>query len=60
MDTSDDRASVYFPRDDTSFTLRSSQNVYTLHPPMISVPYNTLGNHHLLIPQYHVCPPPTE
>ena len=55
--TSDDRASVYFPGDDTNFTLRGLQKVYTLHPPGISVPNNILGNHHLLIPQYHTCPP---
>ena len=57
VDTSDDRASVYFPGDDTNFTLRASQKVYTLHPPVISVPLNILGTHHLLIRQYHTCPP---
>ena len=57
VDTSDDKACVYFPGDDTTFTLRGSQKVYTLHPPMISVPHNIFGNHHLLIPQYHTCPP---
>ena len=57
VDTSRDRASVYFPGDDRKFTLRDLQNVYTLHPPVISVPHNILGNHHLLILQYHICPP---
>ena len=57
VDTSDDRVSVYFPGDDTTFTLQDSQRVYTLHPPVISAPHGILGNHQLLIPQYHTCPP---
>ena len=57
VDTSDDQASVYFPGDDTNFTLCGSQNVYTLHPPVISVPDNILGNQHLLIPQDDTCLP---
>ena len=56
-DTSDDRRSVYFPGDDTKFPLRDSQNVHTLHPTVILVPGSILEDHHLLIPQYHTCPP---
>ena len=56
-DTSCDQASIYFPGDDTTFNLRGSEKVYTIHPPVIAAPNNILGNHSLLIPSYNACPP---
>ena len=56
-DTSCDQASIYFPGDDTTFNLRGSEKVYTIHPPVIAAPSNILGNHFLLIPSYNACPP---
>ena len=56
-DTSCDHAAIYFPGDDTTFNLRASEKVYTVHPPVIAAPTNILGNHHLLIPSYNAWPP---
>ena len=56
-DTSCDQAAIYFPCDNTTFNLRGSENVYTVHLPVMAAPANILGNHHLLIPSYDACPP---
>ena len=56
-DTSCDQAAIYFPGDNTTFSLRGSEKVYTIHPPVIAAPTNILGNHHLLILSYNACPP---
>ena len=59
-DTSCNQAAIYFPGDNTTFNLRGSEKVYTIHPPVIAAPTNILGNHHLLIPSYNACPPPLQ
>ena len=45
-DTSCDQAAIYFPGDDTTFNLRGSEKVYTIHPTVRAAPTNILGNHH--------------
>ena len=42
-DTSCDQASIYFQGDDTTFNLRGSEKVYTIHPPVIAAPNNILS-----------------
>ena len=59
VDTSDERASVYFPGDDTTFTLRDSQKVYTLHPRVIGPPWHPWKSPPPDSSLSHMPPPPT-
>ena len=57
-DTSCYQAAIYFPGDDTTFNLRGSEKVYTIHPPVIAAPANIPGNHHPAPPLRDNPPPP--